>query len=259
MIAKVTGTFKVIIPARYASTRLPGKPLLEIGQKPLLQHVYESAEQSAAASVIIATDNAEIHNRAVSFGAPVYMTADTHKSGTERLIEVVMKLKEPDNCIIINLQGDEFQMPPEIIDQVAESLMRHPEAEMATLCEPITDVADYRNPNIVKVIYDRNHIALDFSREPVQWYGNGPTPGAGVYGYRHIGIYAYRAGFLKHYKELEPCKREKSERLEQLRVLEHGYRIFVDIAKKPPGIGIDTAEDLERARQLVENQDITQL
>ncbi len=184
--------YKVIIPARYASTRLPGKPLIEIGGKPLIQHAYDSAEQSAADSVIIATDFAEIRDRAEAFGALVHMTSDQHQSGTERLIEVVMKLQEPDDSIVVNLQGDEFQMPPEIIDQVAQSLAMHHDVEMATLCEPITDIMDFQNPNIVKVVFDRNHFALDFSRKPIQWYGNGPTPDAGIYGYRHIGIYAYR-------------------------------------------------------------------
>ena len=251
MIAdKLTVPYKIIIPARYASTRLPVKPLIEIGGKPLLQHVYESAARSRATSVIIATDAENIRAVSSEFCMQVYMTSDTHQSGTERLIEVVMNLKEPDDSIIVNLQGDEFQIPPEIIDQVAELLMRHPDAEMATLCEPITDIADYQNHNIVKVVFDHNHFALDFSREPIQWYGNGPIPDAGIYGYRHIGIYAYRAGFLKHYQKLEPCERERRERLEQLRVLEHGHHIYVDIAKKHPGIGIDTPEDLERARKV---------
>jgi 3-deoxy-D-manno-octulosonate cytidylyltransferase len=155
-------SFKVIIPARFASTRLPRKPLLDIGGKPLLQHVCETAEQSAAAAVIIATDTAEIRKMAENLGAHVEMTADTHQSGTERLIEVIEKLKEPDDTIIVNLQGDEFNMPPALVDQVAMALIDHPQADMATLCEPITEENDFNNPNIVKVLFDHNHIALDF-------------------------------------------------------------------------------------------------
>jgi 3-deoxy-manno-octulosonate cytidylyltransferase (CMP-KDO synthetase) len=248
----VTVAFKVIIPARYASTRLPGKVLLDIGGKSLLQHVYDSARQSAAASVIIATDSAEIHRKAEGFGAPVQLTAETHQSGTERLIEVAEKLNEPDDSVIVNLQGDEFNMPPALVNQVAVVLVSQDKADMATLCTPITDAADFANRNIVKVIFDRDHFALDFRRDPVSWFGNGPPPEAGIFGYRHIGIYAYRAGFLKYYKELEPGVREKRERLEQLRVLEHGRRIYVAIADESPGIGIDTPDDLARVRKLVE-------
>jgi 3-deoxy-manno-octulosonate cytidylyltransferase (CMP-KDO synthetase) len=248
----VTGTgFKVIIPARLASTRLPQKPLLDIGGKPLLQHVYEAARKSAASAIIIATDSAEICARAESFGARVQMTAATHQSGTERLIEVIETLKEPDNTVIVNLQGDEFSMPPALVDQVAVALHEHPQADMATLCEPITEENDFNNPNIVKVIFDRKHNALDFTRHPVAWFGDGPAPGRGIYGYRHIGIYAYRAGFLRKYAGLEPCAREIEERLEQLRVLEHGGRIYVAIACARPGLGIDTPEDLEKARNSV--------
>lgn len=240
----------MIIPARLASTRLPGKPLLDIGNKPLIQHVYESANQSAASAVIIATDTQQIARRAEAFGATVEMTADTHQSGTERLIEVIEKLREPDDTVIVNLQGDEYRMPATLIDQVAEVLLQHPDAGMATLCEPITDASDFANLNMVKVVFDRHGLALDFSRKALPWYGDGPAPAPGVLGYRHIGIYAYRAGFLRQYARLVPSEREKTERLEQLRVLDHGHRICVDIARKPPGIGIDTPDDLEKARQL---------
>ena len=248
----MTRAFKVIIPARLASTRLPRKPLLEIGGKPLLQHVYATAQKSAASAVIIATDSDEIRKTAVNFGARVQMTADTHQSGTERLIEVIETLKEPDATVIVNLQGDEFTMPPALVDQVAMALIDHAQADMATLCEPITADSDFNNPNIVKVIFDRNHIALDFTRRPVAWRGDGAAPGRGVYGYRHIGIYAYRAGFLRKYAALERCAREISERLEQVRALEHGYRIYVDIACAQPGFGIDTPADLEKARVSVD-------
>jgi len=245
----VTRAFKVIIPARLASTRLPRKPLLEIGGKPLLQHVYETARKSAATEIIIATDSEEIRKRAVAFGARVEMTADTHQSGTERLIEIIVKTKEPDETVIVNLQGDEFNMPPALVDQVATALIDHEDAVMATLCEPIVEETDFHNPNIVKVIFDHNHYALDFTRRPLTWFGNGPAPGRGVYGYRHIGIYAYRAGFLRKYSRLERCAREINERLEQLRVLASGQRIYVAIACAQPGLGIDTPADLEKARE----------
>lgn len=250
----MTESFKVIIPARLASTRLPGKPLLEIGNKPLIQHVYEAAKQSAAVSVIVATDSIDIHHRVEAFGGSVQMTSVAHNSGTERLIELVDKLHEPDESIIVNLQGDEFNMPSELVDQVAEALMNHDRIGMATLCDPITDMADFQNPNIVKVVFDRNQIALDFSRKSIAWYGDGPEPAAGVYGYRHIGIYAYRVWFLRLYATLLPCDREKTERLEQLRVLDRGYDIHVDIANTRPGIGIDTPEDLQKAQQLADAQ-----
>ena len=246
----MTGTFKVIIPARLASTRLSGKPLLDIGGKPLLQHVYAAARMSAASDVIIATDSEEIFRRAASFGAHVQMTAATHQSGTERLIEVIETLKEPDDTVIVNLQGDEFNMPPALVDQVAMALIDHPQSSMATLCEPITEEHDFNNPHIVKVIFDHKHNALDFTRRPIVWFGDGPAPGRGIYGYRHIGIYAYRAEFLRRYAAMERCAREINERLEQLRVLDHGYRIYVAIACAKPGLGIDTPEDLEKARNI---------
>lgn len=248
-------SYKVIIPARLASTRLPQKPLLDIGGKPLLQHVYEAARKSAASAVIIATDSEEIQKCAESFGARVQMTATTHQSGTERLIEVIEKLREPDDTVIVNLQGDEFNMPPALVNQVAMALIDHPQADMATLCEPITEEIDFNNPNIVKVIFDRQHIALDFTRQPVAWFGDGPEPGRGIYGYRHIGIYACRAGFLRKYAGLKRSAREINERLEQLRVLEHGHRIYVDIACAQPGLGIDTPEDLEKARRAIDMMD----
>jgi 3-deoxy-manno-octulosonate cytidylyltransferase (CMP-KDO synthetase) len=246
----VTCNFKVIIPARYASTRLPGKPLLDVGGKPLLQNVFESAELSGAAAVTIATDADNIRRAAERFGARVCMTSAAHQSGTERLIEVITALREPDESIIVNLQGDEFNMPPALINQVAQALADHPEADMATLCEPIREAEDFRNPNVVKVIFDREHFAQDFSRAPLVWSDDGPVLAAGVYGYRHIGIYAYRAGFLRRYGRLPPAAREVKERLEQLRALEHGCRIYIAVAGEQPGIGIDTPEDLARARIL---------
>lgn len=245
-------SFKVIIPVRLASTRLPGKPLLFIGDKPLIQHVYESAARSSADSVIIATDSLEIRNAAESFGAVVQMTANTHESGTERLIEVVEQLHEADDGIIINLQGDEFNLPPLFINQLAGSLISRQDAGMATLCEPIISPEDFVNPNFVKVTFDKDQSALDFRREPIPWPMAAPALPKGVYGYGHIGMYAYRVWFIRQYSRLPHCEREKKERLEQLRVVEHGLKIHVEIVPESPAIGIDTPEDLELARKVYE-------
>lgn len=243
-------SYKVIIPVRLASTRLPEKPLLLIGDKPLIQHVYESATMSSARTVIIATDSREIREVAEGFGAVVHMTSARHTSGTERLIEVVQQRGEDDEEIIVNLQGDEFNMPPGFIDRVAGLLNSHPETGMATLCEPITDPEHFNDPHFVKVTFNTDQIALNFSREPVPWPEAAPALPGGVFGYGHIGMYAYRVWFLKRYSGLERCEREVKERLEQLRVLEHGLNIRVGIVPHSPGLGIDTPADLEAARKM---------
>lgn len=240
--------YTVIIPARYASTRLPGKPLQEIAGKPLLEHVYMSALQSTASEVIIATDDARIQSTAAAFGAQVCMTGAQHNSGTERLAEVARLKDYGNDHIIVNLQGDEYGMPAVLLDQVAELLLNDTNAMMATVCEPIHSVEDFQNPNIVKVVRNANEQALYFSRAPIAWRDSSPNDG--IYGYRHIGLYAYRAGFLNHYVTLPPCSAEQSERLEQLRALHHGAVIAVAEAVAAPGLGIDTAADLERAREL---------
>lgn len=241
-------SFKVIIPVRLESTRLPRKALLTIGDKTLLQHVYESAKGSSATSVLIATDSPEIREVAESFGAEVCMTANTHQSGTERLFEVMDKLNEDDDMIIVNLQGDEFNMPPLFIDRVAATLDKNKDIGMATLCEPIVHVEDLANPHFVKVIFDKEYNAQDFRREPVSWPATAPALPVGVYGYGHIGIYAYRTWFIRKYSSLLPTKREKNERLEQLRVLENGFRIHVEVVPDNPSIGVDAPEDMELAR-----------
>lgn len=245
-------SYKVIIPVRLASTRLPEKPLLLIGDKPLIQHVYESAILSSADTVIIATDSPEVRKAAEAFGAVVHITSASHESGTERLIEVVEQGNEDNDAIIVNLQGDEFNMPPAYIDHVAGLLNSSQDIGMATLCEPITDPEHFKDPHFVKVTFDKELIALDFSRDPVPWPAAGPALPAGVYGYGHIGMYAYRTWFLKQYSRLPTCERERKERLEQLRVLEHGYKIRIGIVPHNPGLGIDTREDLETARKMWE-------
>jgi 3-deoxy-manno-octulosonate cytidylyltransferase (CMP-KDO synthetase) len=221
----------VIIPARFGSTRLPGKPLLRVADKPLIQHVYECAQASGAARITIATDDARIGDAASSFGAEVCLTATTHRSGTERIAEVVKKLTVPDATIVVNLQGDEPLMPPALIKAVADALAAQPQAAVATAMHRLTDQAMLSNPNIVKVVCDRNGFALYFSRAPIPWHARAGEHPAGPWtAFRHIEI----------------------ERLEQLRVLWYGERIVVWEAKEAPAAGVDTAEDLERVREILE-------
>ena len=237
----------IIIPARYASTRLPGKPLLEIKNKPLLQHVFDKAAATQAKSIYIATDDERIANAARAFDANVLMTSPAHQSGTDRLAEAVLQLNLSDDEIVVNLQGDEYGLPVELIDQVAMGLHNHPDKQVSTLCEAITDLDDYTNPNIVKVVFDINNTAIYFSRSPIPANRSGNMP---TQAFRHIGLYAYRAGYLQEFTQLSPCDLEQSEALEQLRVLYYGGRIHIDIAVVETGIGIDTTEDLERARSI---------
>lgn len=244
--------YKVVIPARYASTRLPGKLLLDIAGKPLLQHVYESASASRADQVIVATDDERIRTAAVAFGARVIMTSSEHKSGTDRIAEAVSVLEESDASIIVNVQGDEYGLPPAIIDQLADELHRNPAKPMATLCEKITGREQLANPNVVKVVSDREQSAIYFSRSVIPWHEQiqdisiDKLP---AMPFRHIGIYAYRAGFLRTYASLPHCPLEESEKLEQLRVLYHGFKIHVEEACMDTGLEVNTKEDLEKARK----------
>lgn len=237
--------FSIVIPARYASTRLPGKSLLEIKGKPLIQHVFETAKNTQAKNIVIATDNKNIANIAESFGATVVMTDEKHESGTDRIAEAVKTLQMADDEIIVNLQGDEYGLPVSLVDQVASNLFNNPDKQMATLCEAIITMDDYNNPNIVKVVFDKNNTALYFSRSPVPANRSGGLP---EQAYRHIGLYAYRAGYLQQFTELPACELEKTEALEQLRVLYNGGKIHVEVAVDEAGLGIDTAEDLALAR-----------
>lgn len=247
--------FHIIIPARYASSRLPGKPLRLLAGKPLLQHVYEQAGKSRATSVIIATDDDRIKQAAEGFGADVCMTSTTHQSGTERLAEVIdIKGLAPDE-VIVNLQGDEPMMPPACLDQVAGLLADDAECKMASLCEPLESADELFDPNIVKVVLNKHQQAIYFSRAPVPWHRDAFTDNARVLPneadlyYRHIGLYAYRAGFVKQYLQLTPSPIEKAESLEQLRVLWHGDKIAMAIALAPTGPGIDTEQDLQKIQQ----------
>lgn len=245
MSASAIVPFNIVIPARYASTRLHGKALLEIKGKPLIQHVFETALNTQAKKIIVATDNDEIKNVAESFGATVVMTSEEHQSGTDRIAEVIKKLNIDENEIIVNVQGDEYGLPVSLIEQVATNLFKNPEHQMATLCESISTIEDYANPNIVKVVFDKNNTALYFSRSPIPSDRNGGLPAEA---YRHIGLYAYRAGYLQMFTALPACELERTEALEQLRVLHDGGKIHVEVAVDDAGIGIDTAEDLALAR-----------
>lgn len=242
--------FRVIIPARYASSRLPGKPLLPIAGRPMLQHVYERASRCGAAEVVIATDDARIASVAAGFGADVCMTAPEHSSGTERLAEVVEARAWSAESIVVNVQGDEPLIEPTLIRQVADDLAANPAAAVATLACPYTSAAMHRDPNVVKVVLDRYGYALYFSRAPVP-YARDSADDDQASGLRHIGLYAYRAGFLGQYRELEPAPCEALEKLEQLRVLWHGLKIHVSRAAQLPGPGVDTADDLRRVEGLI--------
>lgn len=242
----MTVPFSIIIPARYASTRLPGKPLLEIKGKPLLQHVFETAKRTAATNIAIATDDERIASSAKSFGATVLMTSDEHESGTDRIAEAAALLNLAENDIVVNLQGDEYGLPASLIDQVATNLHEHADHQMATLCEAIKTEAEYLEPNIVKVVFDNNHSAIYFSRSPIPMNRAGGLP---EQAYRHIGLYAYRVGYLQTFTSLPACTLEQTEALEQLRALYNGGKIHVAIAADKTGIGIDTEEDLALARE----------
>jgi len=248
--------FTVIIPARYASKRLPGKALLDICGKPMLQHVYERAIESGASAVYIATDDERIKTAAEEFGAQVILTKDTHRSGTDRLAEAVEHLSLNDDEIIVNLQGDEPLMPASLIEQVAKDLNEHEDASMATLCTPINTVDDVANPNVVKVVFNKAGYALYFSRAPIAWERehfrvSSFRPSGHHMHYRHIGLYAYRAGFLDRFVNWPICDMEEMESLEQLRVLWNGERIHISEAAAIPPPGVDTQDELERVRRLV--------
>ena len=253
----MTTDFTVVIPARYGSSRFPGKPLKVIAGKPMVQLVWEQARKSSAQRVVVATDDVRIFEACQAFGAEVLMTRDDHNSGTDRLAEVATQLGLAADAIVVNVQGDEPMIPPAVIDQVASNLAAHPEAGISTLAEPIDDVAALFNPNVVKVSSDINGLALTFSRAPLPWArdalaANRDELPAGVPLRRHIGIYAYRAGFLHDFVSWGPCMLENTENLEQLRALWNGVRIHVADAREAPPAGVDTPEDLERVRRLLE-------
>ena len=243
--------FKVVIPARYASTRLPGKPLLEIAGKPLIRHVYERARGSAADEVVVATDDERIAAACRAFGAEVVVTRAEHHSGTDRIAEVIAVRGWPDDTVVVNLQGDEPCMPTALVDQVARDLAGHRQVGMATLAYPIADTETLFDPHVVKVVTDAEGYALYFSRAPIPWHrdeflGGRKALPKGVRFLRHIGLYAYRAAFLERFVSWVPALLELAESLEQLRVLWHGEGIHVSLAGEEPGPGVDTAADVQR-------------
>jgi 3-deoxy-manno-octulosonate cytidylyltransferase (CMP-KDO synthetase) len=249
--------FTVLIPARYASSRLPGKALADIGGKPMVVHVAERARASGAGAVWIATDDQRIVAAARSHGCDALMTRADHASGTDRLAEAVAALGLADDELVVNVQGDEPLMPPELIGRLAHALAQRTAASMATACVPIADPAKMLNPNVVKVVCDHSGYALYFSRAPIPYARDAIAAGGvaavlpdGLPAYHHLGIYAYRAGFLRAYSKLASAPIERFEALEQLRALWHGHRIAVIVADAELPPGVDTPEDLERTRRL---------
>ncbi|ABM62019.1 3-deoxy-manno-octulosonate cytidylyltransferase [Halorhodospira halophila] len=251
-----TPAFTVVIPARYGASRLPGKPLADLLGEPVVQHVYRRAVESGAARVVVATDDARIESACRDFGAEVLLTAPDHPTGTDRIAEVVDRLALVDEAIVVNLQGDEPLMPPELVALVAERLDTDPDAAIATLATPVTAADELFEPSVVKVVRDHRDHALYFSRAPVPWDRDrfdGIDDGAVAAGgwLRHLGLYAYRAAFLRRFPGLEPAPPERLESLEQLRALWHGFAIQVAATDQRPGPGVDTPADLEAvARRL---------
>jgi 3-deoxy-manno-octulosonate cytidylyltransferase (CMP-KDO synthetase) len=245
--------FRVVIPARYASTRLPGKALRLIAGRPMIEHVHARARASGAAEVIVATDDERIASACARFGADVELTDPGHPSGTDRLAEVARRRGYAADDVIVNVQGDEPLLAPANVAEVAALLIATPAAAIATLATPIESLAEYLDPNVVKVVRGRTGLALYFSRAPVPWQRDAAADATRCAGaLRHIGLYAYRAGALLRLAALAPTPLETAERLEQLRALEHGLAIAVGIAAEKPGPGVDTPEDLARVTALLE-------
>ena len=242
--------FLVVIPARLGSTRLPRKPLADIGGKPMVIRVAERAQQSHAQSVVVATDSQEIQASCDEHRIECLLTSADHPTGTDRIAEVAQLLKLPADTLVVNVQGDEPLIPPELINQVAQTLADNAACAISTVAVPIVDAAEINNPNVVKVVLNRSNEALYFSRATIPFVRD-PDSGPTVTHLRHLGIYAYRADFLQAYTRLEPAPPEQAEALEQLRALWNGYRIAVHTASEAPPAGVDTAEDLERVRRIL--------
>jgi len=250
-------SFKVVIPARYASTRLPAKPLADLGGRPMIQWVIDAAASSAADEVLVATDDARIAAVCVHARAPgrslAVMTRADHASGTDRIAEVAALRGWDERTIVVNVQGDEPQLPGVLIDQVAGLLQQHADAHIATLCSPITSVEELLDPNVVKVVTASDAAALYFSRAPIPWHRDGAAQGLASQtstrgARRHLGIYAYRVEALRRLTALPPGELESIEKLEQLRALQAGMRIVVGLAATAPPAGVDTDKDLSRVR-----------
>lgn len=242
-------SFHIIIPARFASTRLPGKVLLDVAGKPLIQRVYESALQCGAKNIIIAVDDERVREVAKGFGAEVFMTAAHHTTGTDRLSEVAEKLQLPDEDMIVNLQGDQLLNSPAAIHAIVNAMQAYPTAAVTTLCTHIRQENELLDPNIVKVVLDKNGFALYFSRAPIPWDRDQAVFefNKSAY-YQHVGLYAYRARTLKHYACWDPSPLEELEKLEQLRVLWQGARMHVSVMEEALPPGVDTEADLIKLR-----------
>lgn len=244
----------LVIPARYASTRLPGKPLRQIAGKPMIQHVFERAKEAAKVldfdEIIIATDDERIQATCKSFGATVCMTSSKHETGSDRLAEVVNIQGWSDDTIVVNLQGDEPLTPISILKQVAENLANNPDASIATLSTPLKSIEEYNDLNVVKVVTDKHGMALYFSRAPIPFQREDDVAVEG-FARRHIGIYAYRASYLKEFAKMDACEIEKLEKLEQLRAMWHGAKIHVEIATELLGHGVDTEADLKAVERIL--------
>jgi len=250
----VSTPFHVIIPARYGASRLPGKPLLDVAGRPLIQWVWDCARASGAASVIVATDDVRIRSAAAGFGADVVMTSAEHVSGTDRIAEVVRARGLAPEATVINLQGDEPLMPPAVPVRVAAALAEHPECGIATAAAPISSLAEFHDPSCVKVLRSLSGEALYFSRACVPWPRHTATaapPSDFSRALRHIGIYGYRVKSLLEFAGWPPTPMETTEKLEQLRALEHGMRVYVVGLQEAPPAGVDTPEDLERVRTVL--------
>ena len=244
--------FTVVIPARYSSSRFPGKPLALIDGVPMVVRVFQRCHASGAERIIVATDDERIRDVCEENGATTVMTSADHVNGTDRLAEVSALMQWTDDDIIVNVQGDEPLIPVAIIRQVAQNLSRFPDASIATLAAPIDDNADYSDPSVVKVVFDQRGMALYFSRSPIPCDRDNVRKQT-VPAFRHIGLYAYRAGFLRRYADMQPCELENLEKLEQLRALYYGERIHVATAAEMPGPGVDTPEQLALVESLIQN------
>jgi len=243
--------FHIVIPARYASSRFPGKPLVEINGKTMLEHVYQVAKKSSASSIVIATDDKRILDVAETFCDEVLMTSSLHQSGTDRLAEVCQLKQWGADEIVVNLQGDEPLTPVELLHQVAENLHNHSHASISTLSTSITNVVDVNDPNIVKVVSDINGYALYFSRATIPFQRDSSDIDISNNYQRHLGMYAYRVRFLNAYSKMPQCELETVEKLEQLRAMYHGHKIHIQQAVKLPGPGIDTPDDLQKIHTLL--------
>jgi len=253
-------TFTVLIPARYASTRLPGKPLADVAGKPMVVRVAERARGSGAARIVVATDDERIRDAVTAHGFESVMTRPDHATGTDRLAEAAVRLRLPADHIVVNVQGDEPLLEPALIRQMARLLAGASDAAMATACHAIDDAREAFNPNVVKVVLDARGYALYFSRATIPWARDAFAADSerippGLPLYRHYGLYAYRVSFLLDYPALPPAPIERFEALEQLRALWHGHRIVVAVTDGTPAPGVDTEQDLERVRVLYADRD----